>query len=165
MGVSNVAGTAGMARSMIVRLLITLAVVLGGVFGLVGAPVAVAAPPDPDCPQPTFFSLPTWYKYLDVKKNPVTDRCEVTFRITTNGGVFNGDDLIRVALAIIDILTRAAALVALGFVIVGGYKYITAQGSPDGIKQALSTVLNALIGLVVAMVASAIIFFVGSNIG
>lgn len=149
---------------MIASAVITLAVAISGLLGGVGGISTIAAE-TPSCPQQTFFSLPTWYKFLDVKYNEVTQRCEVDFSLTAEGGVFNGDGIIQVALAVIDILVRAAALIALVFIIVGGYKYMTAQGSPDGTKQALSTILNAIIGLIVALVASSIIYFVGTSIG
>lgn len=164
MGIFGVACARRVVDGMIAHALVTMAVIASGWFGGMGGLRMLAADP-PACPQATFFSLPTWYKYLPVQYNAVTDRCEVDFSITTNGGVFNGDGIIKVALAVIDILVRAAALIALGFVIVGGFKYMTAQGSPDGTKQALTTIINALIGLVVAFVATAIIYFVGTSIG
>lgn len=114
------------------------------------------------CTEQSFFSLPTWYRYLQpVEEDGV---CRVPFSIMENG-IFNGDGMILVILGIIDILIRLAALVAVGFVIYGGFKYMTSQGSPEGTKNAQSTILNAVIGLAVAILASAIVFFVGSSLG
>lgn len=116
-----------------------------------------------ECGQPGFFSLPTWYRYLDVKKDAVTSQCEVQFSLMKDD-VFNGGDILLVGLGVIDILIRIAALVAVGFVIYGGIRYITSQGSPDATKGAQNTILTALIGLAIAIVAAAFVAFLGRAI-
>ena len=70
-----------------------------------------------------------------------------------------------IGLAILDDLIRIAALVAVGFVIYGGIQYVTSQGSPDQTKQAQQTIINALIGLVLAILASSIVAFIGNRLG
>ena len=118
------------------------------------------------CSDPTFFSIPTWYKYLE-RNTENTDSgpvCRVDFSLV-EGGVFQGQNLLLLSLGILDILIRIAALAAVAFVIYGGFKYMTSQGSPDGIKGAQNTILHALIGLVVALLAAAIVSFIGSSIG
>ena len=70
----------------------------------------------------------------------------------------------QVLLAITDSLLRIAALVAVVFVIVGGVKYMTSQGEPAQTKQALSSIINALIGLAVAMVAALVVSYIGRNL-
>lgn len=116
------------------------------------------------CSTPGFFSFPTWYKYLEVKFDGVTQKCEIQFSVM-KANKFNGGDVLLVGLGVIDILIRIAALVAVGFVLFGGIKYITSQGSPEGTKSAQNTILNALIGLAIAVVASAVVAFLGSRIG
>ena len=71
----------------------------------------------------------------------------------------------KVLLAIIDILMRIVGLVALGFIVFGGIKYVTSQGSPEGTKDAQGTVINALIGVGIATIAVAVVSFLGSRIG
>lgn len=120
-----------------------------------------------ECKPPGFFSLPTWDKYLGVKYEKITDRCEVQFSLLTGSGnnkVFNGSDVLLVGLGVIDILIRVAALVAVGFVIYGGIRYITSQGSPDATKGAQNTILTALIGLAITIVAAAVVAFLGRAI-
>ena len=116
------------------------------------------------CTERTFFSIPTWYKYLQHEFDPVTGLCNVEFSLMRDG-VFNGEGIALLLLGIIDILVRIAALIAVGFVIYGGFKYITSQGSPEATAAALSTILHALIGLGVAVFATAIVFFVGTSLG
>jgi len=78
--------------------------------------------------------------------------------LSQNGG---GSGLLLIGLAIVDDLIRIAALIAVGYVIYGGFKYMTSGGSPDGTKQAQNTIINALIGVVIAILAASIVSFVG----
>lgn len=154
-----------------ISLIITMSVLFGSIFGNV---TTFAASPANECPKQSFFSIPTWYKYLPVTKDSVTGQCEVDFSITdakdnpdkgTVKGGFNGIGIILVGLAIVDILVRIAGMLAFGYIIYSGFKYMTSQGSPDGTKAAFSMIINASIGLLVAILAAAIISFLGSSLG
>jgi hypothetical protein len=118
----------------------------------------------------SFFDFPTWYKYLDVAKSKATGKCEIAFHLQKKAsdgsytGQFDGTAVILIGLAVIDILIRIAALVALFFVLYGGIKYITSQGSPDGTKAAQNTIQNALLGLIVAVTAAAFVTYLGKSI-
>ena len=100
----------------------------------------------------TFLGIPSWYEYLNVQPDPSTHVCQTT---APNGG----NPIPFVGLAVIDILLRVAALVALIFVVYGGFRFATAQGSPDAISKGKKTVVNALVGLVIAVLASQIVKF------
>lgn len=115
------------------------------------------------CDPPGFFSLPTWYKYLEVKNDSITNQCEIQFSLMKNNA-FNGGDILLIGLGVIDILIRLAALIAVGFVLYGGIRYITSQGSPDATKGAQNTILTALIGLAIAIIAAAAVAFLGRAI-
>ena len=67
-----------------------------------------------------------------------------------------GDAITRV----IQILLIAAGVVALIYLIVGGYMYVTAGGNADQAAAARTTILNAIIGLIVIFASYAIITFV-----
>lgn len=107
---------------------------------------------------PNFFEFPTWYKYINLVQDPATGRCEVP----NNFGV---TDFSLIALALVDIAFRVAALAAVGYVIYGGVLFVTAQGESDKTKKARQTVINALIGLVIALLAAGIVSFIGVQIG
>lgn len=101
----------------------------------------------------TFLGIPSWYEYLNVQQpDPSTHVCQTT---APNGG----NPIPFVGLAVIDILLRVAALVALIFVVYGGFRFATSQGSPDAISKGKKTVVNALVGLVIAVLASQIVKF------
>lgn len=118
------------------------------------------------CDPPKFFGIPTWYKYLEKEVDTVTGKCEVNITLMTGGGQgeFRGSDILLIGLGVIDILIHIAALVAVAFVFYGGIRYITSQGSPDGTKAAQNTILNALIGLAISVVAAAVVAFLGRAI-
>lgn len=118
------------------------------------------------CTNKTFFGIPSWYKYLlnsgMMASNKVTGACELT-------GSLKPDDWIQVitlvALALLDIALRLAGLVAVFFVIYGGILYVVSNGEPDKTKDAQQTLINALVGLAIAVVATAGVSFIGNRIG
>jgi hypothetical protein len=57
------------------------------------------------------------------------------------------------------VLTVVGALVVL-MLVIAGFRFITAQGNAQEVSKAKSTIVYALIGLVVVMIAQAIVSFV-----
>ncbi len=115
-----------------------------------------------------FFGLPTWYKYLveTGRMKTVTDPHSGIVSCDLDGGLKWADgDLLLIFLGVLDICLRVAALVAIGYVIYGGISYITSEGSPDQTKNAQTTIINALIGLIIAILSTAIVSFVGNKLG
>ncbi|MDQ3123967.1 MAG: hypothetical protein M3Q14_04785 [bacterium] len=104
----------------------------------------------------SFLGLPTWYRYLELDTN-----CEIV-------GPMREDDPTkldwqkasgRVGLAIIEILLRIVGLVAVVYVIYGGFRYITSEGEPENAKSARQTIINGLIGLIISLVATGLVAF------
>ena len=107
----------------------------------------------------SFLGMPTWYKYLDVgPKNG--DPCAIIGPLK-DGSLDIAKAAPRIGLAIIEILLRISGMVAVGFIIYGGFRYLTSQGEPEAYKNAQKTVINALVGLVIAILAVTIVSFVG----
>lgn len=105
------------------------------------------------CSSPGFFALPTWYKYLE--KVESADGCQPTLKSIW--------DFWLVAAAVIEMLIRIAAFAAIVFVVWGGIKYIMSKGDPNNTKVAQQTIINALVGLVISVAATAIITFVAGR--
>lgn len=61
---------------------------------------------------------------------------------------------------VLDTVFFAAGALAVVFIIVGGFQYVTSAGNPDKAKKAWQTMLYAFIGLIVAISAFAITNFV-----
>lgn len=57
-------------------------------------------------------------------------------------------------------LTSLAGLIALAYIVYGGYQYITSMGNPEASKTAMQTITWSVIGLIVIMLAYMIIQFV-----
>ena len=73
-------------------------------------------------------------------------------------------DITLIVMAVLDMALRLAGLVAVGFVIYGAIQYVTSRGEPDGVKNAQNTVINALVGLTIAILAAGVVRFVGNRI-
>jgi hypothetical protein len=122
------------------------------------------------CTKTTFLGLVPWYQFLDLAQD-VNGRCAVTnFNPSSPGGVQptllgSNSALLRIGLAIVDDLIRVAAFVAVGYIIYGGILYMTSQGAPDMTKKGQQTIINALIGLVTAIMAASIVTFIGNKLG
>jgi hypothetical protein len=115
------------------------------------------------CSPSLFLGLKPWYYYLNVQ--PVTDPltkatvCQVqNFQL-----IGTHSDLLLIILVIVDDLLMVAGLVAVFFVIYAGIRYITSQGSPDVTAKAQSTIIYALIGLAIAVIAVPTVSYLGNR--
>ncbi len=149
----------------------SLVVLAGSLAISLAAPAsqAAAATQDPvaHC-RHTFLGLKPWYQYIGDEMEYTT--CDVKcFNVFTSDQANEcgqkSSDIPPVLLAIADDLLRVAALVALGFILVGAFKYVGSQGNPDSTSQAQSTIINALLGLAISLTAVAIVSFIGNSIG
>jgi len=105
------------------------------------------------CSGTGFLGFPTWYAYLP--KATVDGLC--TPQLTSL------NDTWLVVAACLDILLRVAALIAVVFVIYGGAQFIFSQGNPDAANKARGTIINAALGLVLAIMSAVIVQFVAGR--
>lgn len=115
-------------------------------------------------PQTTFavcnerlLTLPTWYEGV---VDPAT--CEIQSPTDANGGV--SKFIWTIALNIIEMVLQIVGYIAVGFIIVGGYKYMISAGSPDGMVKARKTITNAVVGLVISIFSVAIVNLISGTI-
>lgn len=118
----------------------------------------------------SFLGLETWFHYLPASVFDLGDSKSATYCSITGKGftdhILGGNSyFLLIGLAILDDLIRIAGLVAVGYVIYGGIQYVTSQGSPDATSKAQQTIINALIGVAVAILAASIVGFIGSKLG
>jgi hypothetical protein len=97
-----------------------------------------------------FFGFPAWYKYLDLHS------CQPQ--------IHGLNDIWLIVAAIIEICLRIAAIVAVAFIIYGGFNYTTSQGDPESTAKAKGTLINALVGLALAVTAATIVSFIAKSI-
>ncbi len=109
--------------------------------------------------KPTFFGLVPWYQYLTLDGS-----CGITnFQILPKGNTPSSIPLIF--LAIVDDLLRIAGFAAVAYIIYAGIQYITSQGNPEQASRAQSTIINALIGLAIALLAVGLVSYIGNQLG
>lgn len=107
-----------------------------------------------DCKGNSFFGLTPWYKYLEFDSS-----CNLIPLSETEGVIY------LILLAIAELMLNIAGFLAVVFVLYGGFKFITSQGEPQNIANSRKVILNALIGLVIALLASQFVKFIALKIG
>ena len=98
----------------------------------------------------SFFGIPAWYKYL---KTTESNQCAPQIE--------HINQLWLIGIAVLEGLTRVAVLAAIAFVLYGGIKYSASRGNADKVENAKNTIIDALTGLVIAIVATAVVAFIG----
>lgn len=120
-----------------------------------GADDVVATPKTTTCAK-SFLGLPVWYRGLTVSD---TD-CDIASPDSLEDGKF----IWTIVINVIEAATILTGYVSFGFIMYGGFKYLTSGGSSKSIEEAKSTITNAIIGLVLSIVASAIVYFIFNRI-
>jgi hypothetical protein len=127
-------------------------------FVVVVMPVGVQAATQSECnadKNELTLGLPKWYKYLEVTPENGGGRCSPQ--------VDDFSAVLPVGLAVLEGLLRFAGIIAVGMIFVGAFKFILSQGNPDSAKGARQTIINALIGLVIVIVSTSLVTFIGSS--
>lgn len=79
-------------------------------------------------------------------------------------GCFDTKRADSVANMVIDIILSMVGVLAVGVMIYGGFLYLTSNGSTQKLEKAKHAIMYGLIGLVVCLLAFAIVSFVGRSI-
>jgi hypothetical protein len=101
-----------------------------------------------------FLTFPTWYEYLH--KTTVNGLCTPQLNSLA--------DIWLIVAAVIEIMLRIAALVAVGYTMYGGFTYVTSQGDPGKTARARDMIVSALAGLAIAVVAAVLVGFIAGRI-
>lgn len=122
---------------------------------------------DSDCPTGescVYDSRPAFQMDVCLADQPTDDSV-----FGDGGDLGSGDELglpdvsLQSTEGILNILFLLAGSLAVIFIVVGGARFVIAAGNPDQIKQAKNTIVYAVVGLVVAILASVIVNFVISS--
>lgn len=117
---------------------------------VLGSALAFATPTFAASCTDTFFGIPAWYKGMQ------DSSC--AFKAPETGGEPDAKKLVlRVALNVVQAGMVIVAYVTIFFLIKGGFNYLTSAGSSDGMAAAKKTIVNAIIGLVIAILSVSII--------
>lgn len=134
-------------------------IVLTGLFSImVAAPIFTAIAPQPvsaaasiaDC-QKRVLGIPPWYRGLIKNK-------ECNLKSPNDAGVGGLSGFIwRIVLNGIEMAIVIIAYIAVFFIIYGGFQFMTGGSNPGMVEKARKTIMNACIGLVVAMASIGIV--------
>ena len=85
-------------------------------------------------------------------------------KYTTEANDGNTTDVMPMVQIIINVILGLIGLLAVVMIIIGGIMYTTSQGDPAKVKTAKDIILYSIIGLVVALLAFAVVNFVLQNV-
>lgn len=97
----------------------------------------------------TVLGIPTWYRGL-----PMDDKCSV--KEPANEEELR-QRIVKIILNVADMLLRMVGLVSFALILYSGFTYITSVGSAQRVESAKKMLQNAVIGLVIALLATAIV--------
>jgi hypothetical protein len=103
-----------------------------------------------------FFLLPHWWQYLDGQKD-FLNRCTPHMNFP--------HDLWLIGLAVLNMLLWVAGFVAVLSIIIAGVELVASEGSPEKATNARNRLINSLVGLAIAVVATGFVSFVGNQFG
>lgn len=103
-----------------------------------------------------FLTFPAWYRGL-----PRDADCGVRMMEGGSGSTSGDNPISRtiwvIALNVVEIIIQLVGYVSVAFIIIGGWRYILSNGSADGNVRGRKTILNAVIGLILALSSVAIV--------
>jgi hypothetical protein len=102
----------------------------------------------------TILGVPTWYKYLQGEE--VGGKCKPVINAS--------QDVLPIGLAVFEGALTLGGIIAGLMVIVGGFKYVLSQGESDKAAGGRKTAVNALIGLVIIIVAARVVSFIAGRL-
>jgi len=125
------------------------------------SPASAATQPDnsPQCGGARFLTMPAWYKGVAAKD--ANGDCNIS--VEAAGGDLK-TFIWKIAFNIVEIMLNLVGYISVAFVIVGGFKYLTSAGSPDGNVKGRKTIINALVGLVISIMSIGIVNLITSRI-
>ena len=91
-------------------------------------------------------------------KDAICDGIEVTGGSCAAGPA--EDSVNNIVATVINIFSWIVGVVAVIFVIFGGFKYITSGGDSNKVSSAKNTILYAIVGLIIVALAQVIVVFV-----
>jgi hypothetical protein len=103
-----------------------------------------------------FFFFPHWWQYLKGQED-FLGNCTPQVKIP--------HDLWLIGLAVLNILLALAGFLAVVSIIIAGVELITSEGSPEKATNARNRLINSLLGVAIAVSATALVAFLGHKIG
>lgn len=103
------------------------------------------------------LTFPPWYRGL----TGTHPQCNIKSP-TELGGI--STFIWKIGLNVLEIMLQLVGYVAVGYIIFGGYKYMTSVGSPDGMVKARQVITNAVIGLIISLFSVVVVTLVAGSV-
>jgi hypothetical protein len=132
-------------------------VIIGSLSGV----LAIAHPSPASAACGKLLTFPAWYDGLVKDKSS----CELKEIGQGTGKVTVERFVVRVILNITEMILQLVAYATVVFLIVGGFKYITSTGDSTNMANAKKTILNSIIGLIIALLSVGIVNAVAGSFG
>lgn len=125
------------------------------------ASTSAAYTPAPDCESRALLGLPVWFRGLAIKDG--AGQCAVVSPADVDGGL--AAFIWKIALNVIEMGMIIAGYVALFFILYGGFLFLTNGANPSAMEKARTTIINAVIGLAIALGSIAILNLIFGILG
>ncbi len=112
--------------------------------------VVVPAPSVSAACDTRLLGVPTWYRGL-------TTGADCSIDMPEGGSAELGGFVWKIVLNIIEMALVIVVYIAVGFILYGGFLFMVGGSSPATIEKARKAITNAVIGLIIAMLAIAIV--------
>lgn len=142
-----------MIKKILSSFILTIVVAIPVTLSSVYVSTASAAPCDPN---KAILGIPTWYKHLDGEED-ATGKCKLS--------IDTAEDALPIGLAVLEIGMTLAGLVAVVMIFIASFKYIISVGEPDKAAGARKSAINAVIGLIIVLISTRVVSFIGARIG
>lgn len=127
------------------------------IIGSVGVNITFSHTSLAACPDGKILTLKPWYDGL------LEGDC--TVRSPGNDATSQANFIWKIVLNIVEDLLQVVGYATTAYIMYGGFLMMTSNGSPDKAARGRKTIMNAAIGLVVALSSVAIVGFISSRIG
>jgi len=98
--------------------------------------------------------------------SPVTTLAQASeWQVANPFKMGEGQSLQQIIAQIINIAFMAAGLVAVIYLIIGGFRYVTSGGNAEAIEGAKATILNAIIGLIIIFISFLLVNYILGAMG
>jgi hypothetical protein len=128
---------------------------------LVAAPIFSVVIPQPamaiNCEQ-RILGIPPWFRGMTTtQKSTITgkDECVIESPSQVSGGIQGF--ILKIALNVVEIGLFIAGYASLFFILYGGFQFLTGGSNPSTVEKARVTLLNAIIGLAIALGSIAVV--------
>jgi len=131
-------------------------IVAMSLFGIVGvfAPAPAAVADGGGCSNAHFLTLPAWYNKLT--------NADCSIKSPKDVGITKF--IWMIALNVLNIMLQIVGYISVGYVIYGGFKYLTSGGDSNQVASGRKTIINAVVGLILSFMSVAIVSLIAGNL-